>query len=299
MSAAHSISTRLYSKLVWWWERRSIPSERTLIWTLSPLPVAREGETELLIFTTPAALVDALWAARSVLVQLPDLRLCLALDGPVEPAERARLERLLPGVELASAPALAATCAPRLAAFARANAMGRKLAVVTARQRERSVLYCDSDVLAFAPLAEVAEAIPARSARHIQCVEGTCLDPALKARTDALGLPLCPSLNGGFYHVPRGGFDEPLVERLLDGLDPAIPGWFGETTLTAALLQRLESQPLPRERYVVSLRRQFVTEQDVDYGQIALRHFVTPVRPLFYRRGLRLLWSRWKPKPCS
>lgn len=259
------------------------------------MPPGLSPAAELVIFAAPKALAEAAWAARSILLQQPALQPFFALDGDAAAAAAAsaRLTPLLPTMQGAPAADLVASCRPRLAAFARANAMGRKLAVVTARQRERPVLYTDSDVLAFAPLPEIAAALTTNSARHIQCVAGTCLDEVMQRRTDALSLPLCPSLNGGFYFVPRGGFDEDRIEQILEGVDPGAPGWFGETVITAALMHALGSEPLPRERFVVSTQRQFVDEVDVDYDRIALRHFVTPVRPLFYRRGLPRLWAQW------
>lgn len=292
--SAKPLLRRLRTRAVWWWERWRIPGFRERIWTLPPLPTPTAPGPALVLFATPAALTDAAWAARSLLRQLPTLRLQVALDSAAEAdAVRDKWQTLFPGAICHPAASLAAGCRPRLAAFAKANAMGRKLAVVTALQRASTVLYADSDVLAFAPLPEIAAALATESARHIQCVAGTCLDAVMQRRTEALGLPLCPSLNGGFYFVPRGGFDEDRIEQILEGVDPKSPGWFGETVITAALMHALGSEPLPRERFVVSTQRQFVDEVDVDYDRIALRHFVTPVRPLFYRRGLPRLWAQW------
>lgn len=293
---AKPLLARLRTRLVWWWERFRIPGFRERIWSLPPLPARPSAGAELLLFAPAVGLTDAAWAARSLLRQLPDLRLCFALDDPpsqVAPAH-ARLQQLFPGVEVHSAPELALTCRPRLAAFAKTNAMGRKLAAVTARLRDRAVLYADSDVLAFARLPEIETALTETRPTHIQCVISTCLDDTLHRRSRELGLELCPNLNGGFYLTPAGGFDEPLIERLLEGVDPSEIGWFGETVVTAGLLHELGSQPLPRDRYVVSTAREFVGEADVDYDRIALRHFVTPVRPLFYRRGLPRLWAQWE-----
>ena len=54
------------------------------------------------------------------------------------------------------------------------------------------------------------------------------------------------------------------------------------------------AKPLPRKRYVVSTQRQFYFEEDVDYDQMSLRHFVTPVRHLMYSKGMPKLWKQWK-----
>ena len=43
--------------------------------------------------------------------------------------------------------------------------------------------------------------------------------------------------------------------------------------------------PLDQYCYVISTKRQFWLDQDVDYDRICTRHFTGPVRHLMYSRG--------------
>jgi hypothetical protein len=46
------------------------------------------------------------------------------------------------------------------------------------------------------------------------------------------------------------------------------------------------AQALPDSRYVISNRRQFYWEKDVDYTTIVARHFTGTVRHVMYRYGM-------------
>jgi hypothetical protein len=51
-------------------------------------------------------------------------------------------------------------------------------------------------------------------------------------------------------------------------------------------MRHANAQPLPDSRYVISNRRQFYWEQDVDYKSIVARHFTGTVRHVMYRYGM-------------
>jgi hypothetical protein len=51
-------------------------------------------------------------------------------------------------------------------------------------------------------------------------------------------------------------------------------------------MRNAQAQPLPHDRYVVNLRRQFYWERDANYKTIAARHFTGPVRHVMYRYGM-------------
>jgi hypothetical protein len=54
-------------------------------------------------------------------------------------------------------------------------------------------------------------------------------------------------------------------------------------------MQNAQGRALPEARYVVSARRQFYWEGDVDYDAIVARHFITPVRHVMYRKGMPII----------
>ena len=103
-------------------------------------------------------------------------------------------------------------------------------------------------------------------------------------RALALGLTPRHGLNGGLQLLSRGCLDLNLAARLLAARSDAA-SWFTEQTLLALLMPKA-AEPLPPERYVISTRRQFYWETDVDYDAIAIRHFTGPVRHVMYLSGL-------------
>ena len=74
--------------------------------------------------------------------------------------------------------------------------------------------------------------------------------------------------------------------------------WWIEQTILSALFGNMDARALPLDRYVVSLKRQLPFEEDVDYAKICVRHFVSPVRHLMYKKGIPLLLKQgrrdWK-----
>jgi hypothetical protein len=58
------------------------------------------------------------------------------------------------------------------------------------------------------------------------------------------------------------------------------------------LMRRANAQALPEDRYVISARRQFYWETDVDYKTIAARHFTGTVRHVMYGRGMPWVLSQ-------
>ena len=60
------------------------------------------------------------------------------------------------------------------------------------------------------------------------------------------------------------------------------------------MLQQLHAEPLSSSRYVISIRRQFYWEKDVDYTNIVARHFTGPVRHVMYKYGIPIILSQSK-----
>lgn len=297
----HPALLRPFRKPVWLWETHRPYPIRERVATLPPIPVATGGP-RLVILTTAAGVPDAAWCAYSILRQLaPPPALTLVLDAGHEPPRPARhrwLAALFPGLETIATGMLVARLAPRLPSLARYAAghpLGRKLCTILALQEDANVLYADADILAFQALPELAAGLAAAAGRppfYLQDIGRAQTDPGTMGRLRTLGLGHAPTLNTGLLSVGCHALDSALAERILaDG--GAGPSWFVETTVLAALLHAAGGAPLPRDRYAVSIRRQFIGEPDLDYSTIALRHFVTPVRHLMYSRGMPYLLARW------
>lgn len=297
----NQLARKLLTRPLWWWEKHRPYPIREKIFTLPPLPVPARADATLAVLATPGTLADAAWTARSVLTQLTaPVRLTFVVDGPVALTGQARMEQLFPNSVTISTGALVneiAAHAPTLATLADRHPMLRKLAAVLALQRRGALLYSDADVLAFQPLPEIDEALGRvhdTAALYLQCVAETTHDTATLERVRERGLDCLATVNVGFLFIPQKSLDVALADDLLRGLDLTRVGWFPDTTLLAALLHRAGARPLSKVRYVVSPRRQFYWEEDVDYNQVSLRHFVTPVRHRMYGDAMPRLWKQWR-----
>jgi hypothetical protein len=304
MSVSRSYVSRLFTKPLWWWEtKRPYPIVRRIRY-MEPLGVSGSANCRLGVLTTPDRLLEAAWSGYSVLKQLPvGVEFIIVVD-QVGPVERTQwLHTLFPGVKLVSTGELVKRAQGRLPQVCRLAALhplGRKLVMILELQRETSLLYSDSDVLAFQAMNQIAEAVanPSKTAPlYLQDIGNVQLDHAAKERVDALGFAVAPTLNSGFLMLPKGCLSPDVAEKILVAIHD-ITSWFTETTVIAAMVHEAGGIPLSRNEFVVSVQRQFNGEPDVDYHQIALRHFISPVRHLMYRHGMPHLLRAWLSVDC-
>jgi hypothetical protein len=281
---------RLFTKPIWWWERNRKYGVRMRYQALPPLPVVK-GPKQYVVLTTPAYLKDALWAAWSWYryLQPRHFELQLAIDGKLQEPEIAVVRKLFPGISIFDvSPLLAPFCQqrPALELFLRQYPMGRKLGLMLALSERRSFLFSDHDVLAFnfpVELLSLAE-------NEIPCYipeerEGNS-DPALVEICNCLGLDYFTKFNSGLLYVPHNSLSVDLAVRLLAGWHLPPTSWFTEQTVLSVLMREANAQSLSPSQYVVSNRRQFYWEKDVDYGNIAARHFTGTVRHVMYSAGI-------------
>ena len=304
----HGAVRKALTRPLWWWQKHRPWPIRERVFRLPRHAVEPAGTPNRLVLqAAPNSLADAAWAAYGFLRHLdrPGARLGLTLHVDTADSEAlarasAHWTRLFPGSLVLSTHEPVerlAGRAPALAAFARTNPTGRKLAVLLDAQERTGVLFVDSDVLLFRFPAELAESLD-RGAPARYNPEGGELngDARLVAHARRAGWPTPAGLNSGLLFIPRGSLSISKVERLLASgeFDPA--SWFVEQTAVALLLTAAGAQALPGARYVVSTRGQFYGDSDLDYGEIVTRHFTTPVRHLMYGRGMPLLWRQWHEK---
>lgn len=286
---------KLLTKPIYTFERRRPYPMRQKVFALRPLQVDPSSPQQLVVLGTPNTFADAGWAAYSSLLQLPvPMGLCLAVDGEVPAEDVARMQRLFPGVIIKQSGAFAEEFKDQEAiyAFAQRHPLGRKLATLLSVQKEKGLIYSDSDVLAFNSMPEVTRAMETNQPCYLGESGGLNPDPKLLDKVKRLNVQFAPELNSGFLYMPRGSADIALANELLadDGYD--LKSWFSEQTLLAALMGHMGGTLLPTSKYVVSNDRQFFFEQDVDYSKIALRHFTTPTRHLMYSKGINRIWRQ-------
>jgi hypothetical protein len=291
-----SLVRKLLTKPIWWWERACNYRVRAQLKNLPPIGV-RKGHKRFVVLATPETAHDALWAAWSWyrFLRKEGFELELAVDGEIAKPEATMAMRLFPGIAIHSAQSICSYVSekePSLKTFLCGYPMGRKLALMLAYSDQSPVLYSDHDVLAFNQPEELFRCVK----RNIPCyfmeeVDGT-RDSAIVERALSLGLEYLPKFNSGFLYLPKGTLPMDLAAKILAAWRPPGDSWFAEQTVLSVMLQSANAEALPPSRYVISARRQFYFEKDVDYRAIAARHFTGTVRHVMYRYGMPVLLNQ-------
>lgn len=280
----------LFTKPVWWWERKRSYPVRLRFRSLPPIAV-EESPSRFVVLTTLNAFPDAMWTAWSWYryLQPKGFELQLAVDGKLPTPEISTAERLFPGISIYNVNCLVRPLCdrwPNFGAFFHGHPYAKQVGLVLALNGEGSVLYSDHDVLAFQPPVELLSHVDNNTPCYFEDEGTQCHDPVTVDRSIDLGLGYIPNLNCGFLYVPKDAFSAEDTEQLLKGWSPTQRCYFTSQTVQSALMRQANGQPLPRERYVISNRRQFYFQSDVDYRAIAARHFTGTVRHVMYRAGI-------------
>lgn len=285
-----SMLRKLLTKPIWWWERKRPYPIRSRFHLLPPLEVVK-GQTRFVVLTTASALSDALWTAWSWYrhLQPRGFELQLVVDGPASESDHAAARQLFPGISICEVETVISPMCedlPSLRPFLRGHPLGKKLGLVLALSRQGPVLYADHDVLAFNRPDELLSCAEKNAPCYFpeEC-EGNC-DFDIVERAKALGLEHIARFNSGLLYVPQDALSIDLAAQLLAEWQPPVDSWFTEQTVLNILMRKANAQALPAERYVISARRQFYSETDVDYKNIVARHFTGTVRHLMYRYGM-------------
>ena len=287
------IVSKLTTKPVWWWERRRSYPIRSHYDRLPPLPVS-PGELRFVVLTTPESFCDALWTAWSWYRFLRDAqcRLSIAVDGVVSEAQRAAAARLFPGILIDPAEwacSYVRARASRVQSFFDTYPTGRKLALILALSDLGPLVYSDHDVLGFQRPHELLTAIAKNVACYFCEEEDGARDMQIMQRAKQLNLDYLPRFNSGFLYIPQRSLSIQLAGELVETWRAQGESWYAEQTVLSFMLRQIGAQALPQSRYVISNRRQFYWEEDVDYGAIAARHFTGTVRHVMYKYGMPFL----------
>jgi hypothetical protein len=284
---------KLTTKPTWWWERRRNYRIRFQFDELPPIAAERGGK-RFVVLTTPETFNDALWSAWSWYRFLREkgFALELAVDGGFSQQDSNAAARLFPGISVYSAQSVSQQLCemnPALQTFLHGYPTGRKLALILALSGQAPMLYSDSDVLAFNPPEELLKCV----VRNVPCYfmeefDGT-RDALIVERAHALGLDYLPKFNSGLLYIPQGTLSTSQAAKILAAWRPPANSWYSEQTLLSVMLRNSNAEALPPSRYVISSRRQFYWERDVNYAEIVARHFTGTVRHVMYRYGMPIL----------
>lgn len=294
---------KLFTRPIWWWERKRPYPIRSRYPLLPPLGVVK-GRVRFVVLTTMPTLHDAMWAAWSWYRYLRPhgFELQLAVDGEIPAGDEQAARKLFPGISIYNVRSvLSKLCdeRPALGVFLRGHPTGRKLGLVLALSQQGPVLYSDHDVLAFNRPDELLYYVEKNTPCYIpEESEGNC-DFDIVARAKTLGLDYIAKFNSGLLYVPRGALSFDLTTQLLAEWHLPWESWFTEQTLLNVLMRTVNAHALPGDRYVINLRRQFYWEQDTNYKTIAARHFTGPVRHVMYRYGMPAILEQSRQVPVE
>lgn len=266
--------------------------------------MVRKRFKRFVVLTTRETVHDALWTAWSWyrFLRKEGFELELVVDGEISELESAAAMHLFPGIAIHSAESICRSVCDREPTFKRFiydYPMGRKLALMLAYSDQFPVLYSDHDVLAFNPPEELFKCIE----RNAPCyfkeeLDGTRDSPIVE-RAHFLGLDYLPKFNSGFLYLPKGILPTDMAAQFLAEWRPPGDSWFVEQTVLSVMLRSANAEALPPNRYVISARRQFYFEKDVDYGTIAARHFTGTVRHVMYKFGMPELLRQSRLVPAE
>ena len=213
----------------------------------------------------------------------------LAVDGELPEVETEAVQRLFPGIQIYSVETVIGSLRaslPVLEALMNKHPLGRKLVLILAMSQQNAILYSDHDVLAFNPPDELLACVEHETPCYMAEEHEGNSDPAIVERCKSLGVEYISRFNSGLLYVPKGALAADLAVQVLSTWKPPANSWFTEQTVLGVLMRRASASPLPKDRYVVSARRQFYWEKDVNYSAIVARHFTGTVRHVMYRYGM-------------
>jgi hypothetical protein len=292
---------RLLTKPIWWWERQRSYPIRSQFNRLPPISV-RPARRQFVVLTTPKALSDALWTAWSWYryLQGEQFELHVAVDGELPKAEEQAVRELFPGIQIDNIESVIAALrasSPVFGLLFDEHPLGKKLGLILAMSQQNAILYADHDVLAFNPPDELLTYVGRDTPCYMLEENESNWDSVIVEHAKSLEMECLSRFNSGFLYVPKDALSFDLAAQILSTWQPPATSWYTEQTVLGILMRRANAAPLSRDRYVVSNRRQFYWEKDVDYKAIAARHFTGTVRHVMYRYGMPAVLRQSKVSP--
>lgn len=289
---------RPFDKLIWSWEtkiKQPIYKHRLkrLLHNLPPIEMTGEKCT-LVILTTGDYFYEGILSAWSWARFLQDdCKLLFLVDGICEHSHD-DLKLIIPNSEVMSTSDFLQTNAPaflKASSFVNQHTLGRKFACLLVLQSIESVIFSDGDVLVFNDPLDIKNLLGESNALCYNQDLKNSVDPVVENIAHKCRVKMLENFNSGLLYVSKNTLNIELAENLLQEINQQTSSsWFTEQSLLNALFSHAGAKALPKEKYLVSFRGMFASEGDVDYQNIISRHFVTPIRFLFYTKGIpRLL----------
>ena len=182
-----------------------------------------------------------------------------------------------------------------LVRYAKASSiMGRKFAVITHFGEEGPILWCDADILWFKelqdlPVSRDSSAFPGLKLAedNVQSYDEELLENGL----EHLRKP--PYFNAGLVFLKGNLFQVCNLDRYINIVaNQSYSSWLAEQTLFAEALHQLKGDFWSREKIALLVDDRLSLAPTYLGKNWIARHYVGPVRYIFYRDALALKW-RW------
>lgn len=244
-------------------------------------PISNEKQLDLDVFTYSgeASLPEQVASARSFLKFAgKPVNFTIVSDGSYSPRSVALLRKIHPIIRVIEASEFCEVV-PEFREYLSNHPTGKQFSLVLSLPRSRAAFYFDSDVLFF-PAARAIADLKAESAFYLRdCQfagdERLLRDPGEKKNPVNTGVLL-------IFRKPDWSL---ALERLRQQDGP--PSFFTNQTLTHLAMHASGAQPFDPQKFVLQLDDQFIFRDRYASSDIALRHYVNPVRHKFWSSLLR------------
>lgn len=303
---AQRVFDRVVSKLshrpMWWYERnRSYRKLQQQALSLPTVQTNTAAETTFAVLTQSSQYLNSIWVAWSWLRFLPEsFHLKIFIDGKIDAKIEKEILSILPSAEIISMETYLETFSgpEAVVAFAKKNPYGKKFAVMIGESSKQATFYCDDDVLAFNMPHELQSALEKGDIPYYFKDIASAYSDVILDRLRDRGIKYTQYLNAGCLYLPKDTMSLSLAEELLNpwssDFEIGEESTRVEQIMVCALLTNAGAKPFPEDRYVISEKRAFYSDPDLDYSTITARHFVYGVRHVMYLKGLPYLLAQTK-----
>jgi hypothetical protein len=250
--------------------------------SLRGLPAVKPSRSfplEVFSYSGEAALPEQVASIRSFLRHVGrPAHFTVVSDGTYSEQSRRLLKRLDPSISVSDASEWMPKDLPdEIYPYLKTHPTGRQLALIMSLPRNAPILYLDSDILFFAGANDLHTYVDARDVPAFYLADCRFSGDERLLRESA---EENDPVNTGFLLLFQKLDWSASVRRFLE-LDGQ-PNFFTNQTMTHLTMHANGAAPVDPRKYVLQLDDQFVYPDRYANPQIALRHYVNPVRHKFW-----------------
>ena len=269
-----------FSRLAGRWRRRAYRALLPII-VRRPIRVPRAVPFSVFAYSNEESVPEQARSIRSFLRHVGrPTSYRIASDGSHTAASRQLLEKIDPSVSFeAAGENLPADLPAKFRRYVTTYPMGKQLGLIMSLPRgDEPVLYADSDILFFPGASDLLERVraPDAPAYYLPDCHELSADPRVFRQPNESKNPA----NCGLLLLFRK-LDWSLGIERFEALGEE-PNFFTNQTLVHLVLHQNGARPLDPRKYVLQLDDQTIYPDRYASAEIALRHYVNPVRHKFW-----------------